>query len=156
MKQLSKIMLLALGLASLAVVWTSVPGRTTSARETDGNVQLQCATFTINDVCNTWVKVADDGTTSAFSIPSGRELRVTDIEWNSSVPGFGSLMVLIAEPGGAEVIRAVSSNANTSFANGNTGSIHLQTPVEFSALPLVGVGGNDPRIVYIQGTLGPA
>jgi hypothetical protein len=155
MKQLSKIMLLALGFAFLAVVWTSVPGRTTSARETDGNVQLQCATFT-NDVCNTWVKVADDGTTSAFSISSGRELRVTDIEWNSSVTGFGSLMVLIGEPGGGEVIRAVSSTANTSFANGNTGSIHLQTPLEFSAPPLVGVGGNNPRIVYLQGTVGPA
>ena len=158
MKRLGKIVLLALGFALLAVIWTSVPGRTTLALEADSNVQLQCATFS-NDVCSTWVRVADNGTTSAFSIPSGRELRVTDIEWNSvGSPGFGTLMVLIAEPGGGEVIRAVSPSVNTSVANGTTGSIHLRTPLEFSAPPLVAVAGadNQPKTAYIQGTLGPA
>jgi hypothetical protein len=158
MKRLGKIVLLTLGFALLAVIWTSVPGRATLATETDRNVQLQCTTFS-NDVCNTWVRVADNGTTSAFSIPSGRELRVTDIEWTSvAAPGLGALMVLIAEPGGGEVIRAVSSSVNTSFENGTSGSIHLNTPLEFSAPPLVGVAGvdNQLKIAYIQGTLGPA
>jgi hypothetical protein len=155
MKQLGKIVLLGLGFALLAVVWTSFSGRATLAKEPDSNVQLQCTTF-VNDGCNNWVKVADNGTTSAFSIPSGEELRVTDIEWDThNGTGFGTFMILVAEPGGAAVLEGGSSSTNATFANGTLGSIHLQTPVEFSAPPLVGVSGNDPRIAFIQGTLGP-
>lgn len=109
--------------------------------------------------CTSWFRIARDGTPTSFTIPTGQNLMITDMEFYAfntvSIPGAYEALELTLPPFGEVVLGSFALVDSTGAVATQQ---HLTTGIVMSVLPtcFTGTSSNTGEQVVIRGYLIPA
>lgn len=134
-----------------------IPVLTQSTSSARHLVTLQCSDHVIGPCASNMARINLDGSRSAFTIPSGQTLVITDITWSVTgcTGGFNCTIDLAVQQSN-QTLPVVALGSLADSGGGALGSEHLTSGFAFSTIPVVLTRPGQQAVLTMTGYLTPA